>query len=169
MKPRLGGGVSLNIAPEDKDVRKKNKTTLDTAPFSILPAAKIHSVIENEAFFVADWITEVSHPILMNIFLWAESLTVHLVFFFSTLREHNWLRINLMFCRGHPVLWLTEHVKPATFPAVIPWAKVITPTSRCLQGASRRIASYCWCHAAVCSNSVQARPGVADWQIWGAA
>lgn len=78
-------------------------------------------------------------------------------FFFFFEGEHNWLRIDLMFCRGHPVLWLTERVKPAAFPAAIPRTKVITVTSCSPWGASPWSAFYRWCHAAVCSNGSRKR------------
>lgn len=81
-------------------------TPLDMVLFSICLTANPFCYWKWGFFFVEDWITKVSHPILIHIFLCARSIAVHLSLFFPSW-EHNWLRINLMFCRGHPVLWLT--------------------------------------------------------------
>lgn len=61
--------------------------------------------------------------------------------------EHNWLRIKLMFCRGHPVPpRLTAHVKPANPSPSHPHhplcryltgKKLSPPTCRCQPRASR--------------------------------
>lgn len=44
-------------------------------------------------------------------------------------REHNWLRIKLMFLRGHPFPRLTAHVKPANPICPLPPPVLITLTA----------------------------------------
>lgn len=69
-------GINLNIALET-DVWK----TPWHGPLFNSPHRESIPLLKMRLFFVEDWITEVSHPILMNIFLWAGSLAVHLFFF----------------------------------------------------------------------------------------
>lgn len=74
--------------------------------------------------------------------------------------EHNWLRIKLMFCRGHPVppgwqrMWnlpTPPPPAPITLSAVISPAKSYHPQpAAASQEHHGPIASHCWCHAAVC-------------------
>lgn len=142
-------GINLNVALET-DVWK----TPWHGPLFNSPHRESIPLLKMRLFFLLKIESQKCHiPYSWTFFCERDHSPSISSFFFFSSWEHNWPRINLMFCRGHPVLWLTERVKPATFPAVIPRTKVIAPTSCCLQGASPWIGSYCWCHAAVCSNS----------------
>lgn len=82
-------------------------------------------------------------------------------------KEHIWLRIRLMFGWGHRVLWLTERVKPATFPAVILTAKSYPPNLllpvRSITVNRSLMLMWCSCLLQIVS------PGVTDWEIWRVA
>jgi len=66
---------------------------------------------------VADWMVEVSLPIVMNIFLWVGSDPL-LAFSFikGLLQSASW-----MCCRAHSAAWLTKHVKVISVTSCSPW------------------------------------------------
>lgn len=153
---------------------------------SPLHRLQIHSVIENESPYLLPLYGRLNH----------RSVTSHPHEHFSVSRithrpsfllflhptppswEHNWLKIKLMFCRGHPVPRLTAHVKlanpicPLPPPALITLTVIISPVEsyNAQHAAASKehhgpIASYCWCHEAVCSKGRGGLdPQVGEWR-----